>query len=424
MIAQKSTEKITDSSLTDLNWLQTADEEENHAEKKKAVEIKELVALLPATGVHPPRSRGNQEGRPQLSFAGLISLAIGSTKNGGLTLSGIYEWIEEAFPFFKSEKAKAWKNSVRHNLSVRKSMFEKMLGDGQSKRSRAAVWLLKNPEGLREYEKAFATLPSIAAKTINRSFVNSTLSQRSFESGMTKKPSAPKEACTSLSAKQAITQQARSFLSRYASSDKLMVDPMYACENEDSENTLSASEDETKCNIIRKRPASSVYILKKRKSFGSLPSRSTSVCYDITNKPLGSLSNGALTRCPPGFESFVTPPKTRAVETVASPTLFQLFAAQNKCPSPEFNLFASPLTPLKGMGGLEMDSGINITPIRNDMFSTCPVTALSPGLIPPLSNSTPQATSYSSCNYDSGVNLTSDNTLNSHVVTGMRRELF
>ena len=109
MIAQKSTEKITDSSLTDLNWLQTADEEENHAEKKKAVEIKELVALLPATGVHPPRSRGNQEGRPQLSFAGLISLAIGSTKNGGLTLSGIYEWIEEAFPFFKSEKAKAWK---------------------------------------------------------------------------------------------------------------------------------------------------------------------------------------------------------------------------------------------------------------------------------------------------------------------------
>ena len=109
MSASKTAEKISDSSLTDLNWLQTSDEEQTCSEKIREADIKDLAALLPATGVQPPRSRGNQEGRPQLSFAGLISLAIGSTKNGGLTLSGIYEWIEEAFPFFKSEKAKAWK---------------------------------------------------------------------------------------------------------------------------------------------------------------------------------------------------------------------------------------------------------------------------------------------------------------------------
>ena len=110
MNSPKSNEKITDSSLTDLNWLQNAEEQDFYSEiPTKKVDDTNLAELLPVKGKHSSRSRANQEGRPQLSFAGLIALAIGSTKNGGLTLSGIYEWIGEAFPFFKSEKAKAWK---------------------------------------------------------------------------------------------------------------------------------------------------------------------------------------------------------------------------------------------------------------------------------------------------------------------------
>ena len=318
-------------------------------------------------------------------------------------------------------------NSVRHNLSVRKFMFEKMLCDGQSKRSRAAVWLLKDPEGLREYEKAFAILPSLAEKTINRSFVDSTLSQRSFETGMTKRqpglrpPAAEKK-------DQDITEQARSFLSRYSSSDQLMVDPIYAfdkSEHEDSESTLSASEEDVRgaCNIIRKRQVSSVYILKKRKSFGSsAPVRNRAVCYDITNVSSGNMPQGFPASCPRAFENYLTPPKMkRAPEQVTSPTLFQLYA-HDKCPSPGFNLFSSPLTPLKGFGGLEMDSGI-ITPIHNGAYGSLPVTSLSPGLIPPLSNSTPQG-SQPSYTCDSGINFTSDNILGSHSQSTMRRELF
>ena len=72
MSASKTAEKISDSSLTDLNWLQTSDEEQTCSEKIREADIKDLAALLPATGVQPPRSRGNQEGRPQLSFAGLV----------------------------------------------------------------------------------------------------------------------------------------------------------------------------------------------------------------------------------------------------------------------------------------------------------------------------------------------------------------
>ena len=95
---------MSNDSLTDLCWLQDASDEAEKPESTLAEQGKVLF-------VQPPRSRGNQEGRPQLSFAALIALAIGSTRNSGLTLSGIYQWIEQAFPFFRSAEAKAWRVS-------------------------------------------------------------------------------------------------------------------------------------------------------------------------------------------------------------------------------------------------------------------------------------------------------------------------
>ena len=97
---------MSNDSLTDLCWLQDASDE---AEKQPESTLAEQRKVL---FVQPPRSRGNQEGRPQLSFAALIALAIGSTRNTGLTLSGIYQWIEQAFPFFRSAEAKAWRVSL------------------------------------------------------------------------------------------------------------------------------------------------------------------------------------------------------------------------------------------------------------------------------------------------------------------------
>ena len=104
-----------DNSLTDLRWLPhlkaTNDQRSSMslAQSKRSELEAALNNFVPTIRVDPPRSRISQEGRPQLSFASLISLAIGATKSQGLTLSGIYEWIEEAFPFFKSTEAKAWK---------------------------------------------------------------------------------------------------------------------------------------------------------------------------------------------------------------------------------------------------------------------------------------------------------------------------
>ena len=104
---------MSNDSLTDLCWLQDATDD---AEKQPEPTLTEQQKLL---FVQPPRSRGNQEGRPQLSFAALIALAIGSTRNTGLTLSGIYQWIEQAFPFFRSAEAKAWRVRLHDAARVR-----------------------------------------------------------------------------------------------------------------------------------------------------------------------------------------------------------------------------------------------------------------------------------------------------------------
>lgn len=63
-------------------------------------------------------------GKPQESYAFIIYKALESTKEGKLTLFEIYEWIENAYPYYKTADP-VWKNSIRHNLSLNVS-FKKI----------------------------------------------------------------------------------------------------------------------------------------------------------------------------------------------------------------------------------------------------------------------------------------------------------
>ncbi|CAK9818092.1 Forkhead transcription factor HCM1 [Anthophora plagiata] len=60
-------------------------------------------------------SRCNGPKKPPFTYTELIEHAL--REKGELTVSAIYQWISEHFPYYKSNDDR-WKNSVRHNLSI------------------------------------------------------------------------------------------------------------------------------------------------------------------------------------------------------------------------------------------------------------------------------------------------------------------
>ncbi|VDI15904.1 Hypothetical predicted protein [Mytilus galloprovincialis] len=55
--------------------------------------------------------------KPSHSYIAMISMAILSKPNKKMLLNDIYQYIMDNFPFYNN-KEKAWRNSIRHNLSL------------------------------------------------------------------------------------------------------------------------------------------------------------------------------------------------------------------------------------------------------------------------------------------------------------------
>ena len=89
------------------------------------------------------KKRSCQEDRPggksrKLTYGKLIAEAINNSQKKMLLLSGIYAYINKHYPHFKMED-RGWQNSIRHNLSVHSTKFEKV----PRKMGRGCFWAIK-----------------------------------------------------------------------------------------------------------------------------------------------------------------------------------------------------------------------------------------------------------------------------------------
>ena len=55
--------------------------------------------------------------KPACPYSVLIALALKSSPAGSMSVSEIYEFFREHYPYFRTAPS-GWKNSVRHNLSI------------------------------------------------------------------------------------------------------------------------------------------------------------------------------------------------------------------------------------------------------------------------------------------------------------------
>lgn len=89
-----------------------------------------------------PRKTSYGDDKPPYSYVALCTMAINSSPSKMMTLSAIYKYIMEKFPFYRKSSSR-WQNSLRHNLSYNDCFVKISKGNDQSGSSgKGSYWTL------------------------------------------------------------------------------------------------------------------------------------------------------------------------------------------------------------------------------------------------------------------------------------------